>query len=334
MPSWKRRTVALALGAILVLGASAPAMASSVAKDPKPPTRAACAAFVDYFQIEVLVALASGFAQAGNKKKSEKTANNIRDTFRLVLSPKLQQVTQTLADGTDPAVRTLFAQAAKAYGRGVALLEGAGLSKTQIAKLAKFDLKPDMDLQQVVGDVNLSKQKLKQAVKEFSSSFSSSAAQVDPKRATSKQRSGFQALSSSCGASPVEVDCSSIVTADEAAAFLGVAVTTENDDGPCTYTGPDDEDGRAAELAVSVWSSLLIYDQLTEGVPSQSVPGVGDAAVVINGFSTEGRGGTCGRTLFVKQGEHTVSVAACTGDTDPTTEALAGVANSVLARLP
>ncbi len=337
---WRRRAVALFVGALLVLGASAPAMASSSAKGSTPPTRDACEAFADYFQIEYLVAFASAFAQLGDKKSAKAAAAEIRDNFHLILSPKLEQVTKTLAAGTDPVVRKLFAQQAATFAKGVALLEGLGLSKDQIQKIAAVDLKPDTDLQQVVGEVNLDKKKLKAAVK----TFGASAKSVDINEATSKQRAAFSDAGTACGVFPDHVDCSKIVTTAEATALLGSSAKVANDDGTCTYTGaaPSSPDSASqsstgqdpVQLSVDVYASSLTFDRLTESGQHESVPNVGDEAVAVDGFTAFSSFKTCGRTLITKQAQRTVVVAACTGDTAPSTESLAGIATNVLTRLP
>lgn len=328
MRSWKRRVLPAVVGALLVVGASSPASAAPRERAVLAPTRAACEAFADYFQVEYLVAFASTFAGIGDKQKAEATRAEIRDTFHLLLSPKLEQVTRTLADGSDPALSKLFVRQAKGFARGVALLEGVGLTKQQIQILSELDLKPETDLQQVVGDVNLDKAELKRAVKKFAASATS----IDLNQATSRERRAFAAAGTACGVFPADVTCSQVVTTDEAAALLGVPATAKNEDGTCTYTGPPDKSRDAAELAVDVYESSLAFDRIAGSAQSQSVPGVGDAAVAVDGFSSFSSVKTCGRTLIVKQGERTVVVAACTGDTLPSTEALAGIATNVLAR--
>jgi len=326
MRSWKRRVLPAVIGALIVVGAASPASAAGRAA--KAPTRAACAAFADYFQIEYLVAFASALAGIGDKAKAAATAAEIRDTFHLILSPKLDQVTRTLADGTDPALHKLFVRQAKGFARGVALLEGVGLTRAQIQKLSALDLKPETDLQQVIGDVNLDKQELKRAVKKFTSS----AKEIDLNRATAKEKRAFSEAGSACGVFPVNVDCSQVVTTGEASAVLGASATTKNKDGTCTYTGPAANGQDAAELAVDVYQSSLAFDRLSASSQSQSVPGVGDAAVTIAGFSAFSSVKTCGRTLITRRGERTVVVAACTGAAPPSAETLAGIATNVLTR--
>jgi len=328
MRSWKTRALATAIGAVLAAGAALPAGSAMRQSEAPAPTRAACEAFADYFQVEYLVAFASAFAGFGDKKKAEETAAEIRDTFHLILSPKLEQVTRTLADGTSPVLRKLFVRQAKGFGRGVALLESVGLTKAQIQTLSELDLKPETDIQKVVGDVNLDKAELKRAVKKFAAS----AKGLDLDQATSRERRAFAAAGTACGVFPADVTCSQVVTTDEAAAFLGVPATVKNEDGTCTYTGPPEKGRDAAALAVDIYESSLAFDRLSTSAQSQSVPGVGDAAAVVDGFNAFSSTSTCGRTLFVKRGERTVVVAACTGDTLASTEALAGIATNVLAR--
>ncbi|MCJ7671214.1 MAG: hypothetical protein MUP67_04100 [Acidimicrobiia bacterium] len=328
MRPWKRRLLAAAVGALLVLGASSPAIATTLAKEPTPPTRAACEAFADYFQIEFLVAFASAFAGIGDKQQAAATEAEIRDTFHLLLSPKLEQVTRTLADGTDPALHRLFVRQARAFARGKTLLEGVGLSKEQIQILSALDLTAETDLEQVIGDVDLDKQELKRVVKKFASSSKD----VNLNDATRKERRAFQNAGSLCGVFPVGVNCDRVVTTDEATAVLGARATTKNQDGTCTYSGPAGNGGDAPELAVDVYQSSLAFDRLSTSGQGENVPGAGDAAVAVGGFNSFSRTNTCGRTLYVKRAEQTVVVAACTGEALPPNEVLAGIANNVLAR--
>jgi len=328
MRLWKNRGLATLVGALLLAGAASPASAVPRELPAKTPTRAACEAFADYFQVEYLVAFASAFAGIGNKKKAAATAAEIRDTFHLLLSPKLEQVTRTLADGTDPTLRKLFVRQNRGFARGVALLARVGLTKEQIQTLSELDLKPETDLQQVIGDVNLDKQELKRSVKKFAPSSKD----IDLNRATPKEQRAFSDAGSACGVFPVGVNCARVVTPDEAAAVLGGEATTKNEDGTCTYAGPAANGGDAPELAVDVYQSSLAFDRLSTSAQGESVPGVGDAAAVVDGFNAFSSTNTCGRTLFVKQAEQTVVVAACTGDTLPSTDALTGIATNVLAR--
>jgi hypothetical protein len=328
MRTWKQRALATVVGAMLLAGIASPATAAPREDAAKPPTRPACEAFADYFQIEFLVAFAAAFAGLGDQQQAAATEAEIRDTFHLILSPKLEQITRTLADGTDPALRKLFVRQVRAFARGVALLEGVGLTQEQIQVLSELDLTAETDLEQVIGDVDLDQAELERAAEKFGSSSKA----IDLDDATRKEGRAFQGAGSLCGVFPVGVSCGRVVTTDEAAAVLGGRATTKNDDGTCTYTGSAGTGGDAPELGVDVYQSSLAFDRLSTSGQGQSVPGVGDAAVVIDGFNSFTRTNTCGRTLFVKQAEQTVVVAACTGETLPSNDVLAGVASNVLAR--
>jgi hypothetical protein len=328
MRTWKQRGVAAVVGALLLAVVATPATAAPREGPAEAPTRAACEAFADYFQIEFLVAFASAFADFGDKEQTATTEAEIRDTFHLLLSPKLEQITRTLADGTDPPLRKLFVRQARAFARGAALLEGVGLTKAQIKVLSELDLTAETDLGQVIGDVDLDKAELERAVEKFGPSSKA----VDLNDATRKEGRAFQHAGSLCGVFPVGVNCERVVTTDEATAVLGGRATTKNDDGTCTYTGSAGSGGDAPELAVDVYQSSLAFDRLSTFGQGQSIPGVGEEAIVVDGFSSFSSGNTCGRTLFVKQAEQTVVVAACTGEKLPSNEVLAEVANNALAR--
>jgi hypothetical protein len=327
--SWRGPLVAV-LAAVSLLAAALPADASRPAKAVAPPTREACEAFSDYFQIEFLVAFAALFANAGDKKDAAKAEREITNSFHLLLSPKLERVTQTLADGTDPPLHKLFTRQAKAFAKGVAMLEDVGLSADQIQKLADAEITAETDLQAVVGEVDIDKQALSRATKRFGASAKS----IDINDASAKQKAAFSAAGSACGVFPTGGDCTALVTGAEAEAFLGAPAKTGNNDGTCTYTAKTGSSQDDAELAVDVYESTLAFDRLTKAAQNQSVPGAGDAAIAVDGFSAFSSSKTCGRTLYVKQGERTVVVAACTGDTPPADAELVGVATNVLSRLP
>lgn len=327
MRSFGSRSVAVAVvGGVLALG-TAPAVGASV---PAPaPSRATCEAFADYFQVEYLVAFATAFASLGDANDADKAATEIADTFHLILSPKMERVTRTLARGTSPALRSLFRRQSAAFAAGVELLAGAGITKAQLASLASLDLGPNTDLQAVFGDVRLDKQELDAAVADFHDDAQS----LDLNAGTPRQQRAFAAAGTACGVFPTsDLDCADVVTTDEAAALLGGPTTVKSEDGTCVYALSTAATGGTTELAIDVYESSLAFDRLTQFAENPNIPGVGDAAVSIGGFSSFSSTNSCGRTVIAKQGERTVTVAACTGDTTPSVEALAGIANDVLAR--
>lgn len=329
MPTVRARVIAIVVGAGLVLGATIPAAAARQGRATPEPSPAACEAFADYFQIEFLIAFASAFASLSDSKDAAASATQIRDTLHLILSPKLEQVARILARGTDSPLRALFTQHAEAFGAGVDLLEGVGLTKRQVRALSKLDLKPDTDLQAVVGDVNLNKKKLNAAA----ATFHDAAKAVDLNRATSKQKQAFRAAGIVCGVFPDgDLDCEQVVTPDEAAALLGTPATAKNEDGTCVYTPRTPVKGDDTELAVDMYKSALAFDRLAVSAQNQTVPGVGDAAVALDGFASFSNTKSCGRTFITKQGERTVVVASCAGTSAPSVEALAAVASNVLTR--
>jgi len=221
-------------------------------------------------------------------------------------------------------------QQRKAYAKGVALLERVGLTKEQIQKLSELALAPETDLQQVLGDVQVDQQELDRAVKQFGAATAS----LDLNEATSRERTAFRSAGTACGVFPAELGCKEVVTAEEASTLLDARAKGTNEDGSCTYTAVSSASQDDAVLAVDVYESSLAFDQLTSSTQNQDVPGVGDAAIAIDGFNSFSRSKTCGRTLITKQGERTVVVASCTGATPPAVDVLAGIATKVLDRLP
>ena len=318
----------LALASIPSVAASTPAQRLS---------DEACDAFADYFTIEFLVAFASAFAglgddlgaDSGNGKGqgASTTKEEIENTFHLIFSPKLEAITGTLAEESPKSIRKLFAKQQAVFAEGVDLLEEAGLTKKQLAALAELDLSPDTDLDQVLGDVKISKKKIKAAAKEFGKS--ASALDLNDK-ATAAQQRAFQQTGTRCGVFPEsDIDCESLVAPELSARLVGGEATVKNDDGSCTYAGPVGADGDEPVMIVDVYPSARSFDRLVRQLPNAQK--IDDDSAVADGFSSFSSAKTCGKTLFSKTGDDTIVVALCPpGDGDVAVDDLTEVRDSVV----
>jgi hypothetical protein len=324
----------LVLGA-LITGLALPATTVGASIRRAPLSTKACDAFVDYFQIEFLVAFANAFAGVaqdagpdGAGNDNSLTREQVQDTFHLILSPKLEVLTGTLAEEGPKPIRSLFARQQAVFARGIKLLGGAGLTKKQLTALAHLDLSPDTDVSQVLGDVKLSKKKIAAAAKEFGKH--SGDLNLDDKTTPAQQRA-FQKAGTGCGVFPrSDVACDELVSSELQRQLLGGATTVKDDQGSCTYTGPKDARGDEPVLIVDLYGSQRTFDRLVEQL--QGGEKVNPDTYITEGFSSFSSVKTCGRTLYSKTADGTLVVALCApNDGTVATNDLTAVRDSVVA---
>ena len=98
--------------------------------------------------------------------------------------------------------------------------------------------------------------------------------------------------------------------------------------------GGSSPDGNVFGLGVDVDRGTQAYDRLVAaGSGATPVAGVGDAATMLNGFTSFADFSSCGHTLVTKTGARTVTVALCPASGEATADRLATIARSVLAKL-
>ena len=323
------------LAALACAGLLMTAPVTAGAATPRGPSDEFCSAFRDYFQVTFGVSLAASFAETfedlddGKGSRSD-TPDEVRDTFYLVLAPKLEQVTRVMASSGPRALRKTFRAQAKAFGVGVDLLRDLGITDEQIDAIAEapFDVE-SADLDAQTSELDISKADLADAAEELGEQRD----EIDVERVGRAQREAYTNAGSRCGAFPSpEVDCETLLTRADVDAVLGVPA--ERSDDGCEYVGPDPETGVAPALGVDVYESAAAFDTLTKAAQNQSVPGVGDAAVALEGYSLFSGIKTCGKTLVVQAGDRTVVVALCPpDDADVPIATLTGVTDLVLTRL-
>jgi hypothetical protein len=153
---------------------------------------------------------------------------------------------------------------------------------------------------------------------------------------TGTEPSGGGQGEESGGAASVPDACELLPDA-EVAKLLGSVPKPEKKDGQTLDEFPLSqcvwEEGKAG-VAVAVVGSTQRYRQHEQRGVGEPVKGLGEAALVEPGTSLEDRGGTRGRTLFVRDGDRTLVVALNGGDRDVSVDAIVDLARDVHARLP
>ena len=311
---------------VLVGGPAGAATAARVSTASTPPAEF-CNAFGEYYDAAFLVQFITAFAQSLKPKAAAKT----RTSILLVLSPKLQKLLGEMATTGSTPLRAPFAKQVKQFARGTQLLRAAGLNDTQIKALADAPLHTTSATDDLLGKTPITKKKLNAAVDKFGKVGAS----VDPtKTLTSAQRNRLGIDGVSCGVFPdPSVACTALVPADDVAATAGADATPQTTQG-CWWKGADGPDGNPLGLGVDVDRGTLAYDRIVgAGKGATPVPGVGDAATMLDGFQSFADFSSCGHTLVTKAGDRTVTVALCPVSGEATPDRLAALARSVLARL-
>jgi hypothetical protein len=231
-------------------------------------------------------------------------------------------------------LRPIFRQNQVVFERGIELLADAGLTDAQIDAIADAPITPSTaDVNEITGD--LEPTITDDELTEIANTFLSAVEGLDFLELNEKQNRALDRSATECGVLPsTSYDCTDLLPATEAEALLGGEVTL-GDDG-CAYTGPEPFEGRTPEIEVVVYDSARALEFLTGALDEvEEVRGIGDAAVAIEGFSANGRTITCGRTLHVADGDHTVVVALCLGGDEPpvSNDQLAQIADFVLERV-
>jgi hypothetical protein len=298
---------------------------------------AGCDAFADYFTIEFLVAFATAFAGLGEELGGNTepgsgrpvTKEDIQDVFHLIFSPKLENVTGTLAREAPRSIRGLFAKQRAVFAKGVDKLEALGLTKRQIRTLARLDLAPDTDIKEVLGEVDIPRARITAAAREFGKD--ADALDLDGV-VTRPQQAAFRGSGSSCGVFPArDVDCGALVGAEVASRLVGGAATVTDDNGSCVYAGPKDPGGDEPEMVIDVYETRRSFARLVE-----TLQGSGDEldtdTHLGDGFATFSSTKTCGKTLYSRTTDSTVVVAVCApNDGDVATADLLSVRDEVVA---
>jgi hypothetical protein len=319
--------LAVALAAVLVVPLAASDAAAARPASAQP-SEGFCTAVSEYFQISFALSFIAAFAEGfGGDEVDPDELEDVQALFQLALSPKFAALTSTLAEDTDDRdLRKGFARLNDTYQSGVDLLrEDVGLTRAQIRQIAEAEIEPDSDGDQVIEDTGANERKLRAAARKFQKQIP----ELELTDLGRKAARAFQGAATDCGVFPAgDLDCEELVPQDLVVAVIGEIADTETDSG-CVYQGPESDDDQA-ELAVEVYNSAAAYDRLTEQGQNQDVPGVGDEATALEGFTSFSSFKTCGTTLVVLSGETTVTVAGCVPDGDVTADQLVPVAQAAL----
>jgi hypothetical protein len=293
-----------------------------------------CVSFTDYFQVVFALQLITAFAALG-ESSPKTTPEDARNLFLLVLSPKLERLTRHMVAEPKTHLRKLFTKQNKSFRVGIDLLRSIGFTDKQLQVLAKSALdSSDAELKRVVGEVKVSQTRIKAAAK----TFGKQGATLDLGTVGTKDQRALARVGSACGTFPSPVDCATLVTSAEAAAVLGGPATKADTNG-CGYDGAEPPVGTKPQLYFDVYTSARAFATITKGTHNQNVPGIGDAAVALDGFKTFSLDNTCGKSLAVKDGDRVVVVALCLADdvngniTTVSVSTLVGVAKKILDRL-
>jgi hypothetical protein len=300
-------------------------------------SNAGCDAFADYFTIEFLVAFAAAFAGLGEELGGNTepgsgrpvTKEDIQDIFHLIFSPKLENVTGTLAREAPRPIRGLFAQQRGVFAKGVEKLEGLGLTPKQIAALAKLDLAPDTDIKDVLGEVDIPRARIVAAARDFGAD--ADALDLD-EVVTKPQQAAFRRTGSTCGVFPArDVDCGALVGTELTGRLVGGASTVADDNGSCVFAGPKDPGGDEPQMVIDVYETRRSFARLVE--PLQGSGEAVDADTHLgDGFASFSSTKTCGKTLYSRTRDSTVVVAVCApNDGDVATDDLLAVRDEVVA---
>jgi hypothetical protein len=205
------------------------------------------------------------------------------------------------------------------------------VSDGAIQAIADADLTPRSDPTTLAEEHNVTKEQLEAAGKKYRSIIEP----VQSGTAASPQaRSASEKAVKECGIVPdTKVACTNLLADADVATVLGGSATLDDDNG-CLWTTGSGSSSDESNLAVLVYANRVAYDRfvkLHDG--GEPVAGLGDRSVAAAGFSGQGVGGTCGRTIVTLAGARTVHVALCRRDHDVTNDEVAAVVRQVLPKL-
>ncbi len=303
----RRPFAALTAVVVLVVGIPASSAGAELSGAPAP---GFCDPLAQYFDLSFQIQFIKAFAGATG---DDDAANAAGDALVLVLAPKLEQLTRSMAATAPSALRRSLERQATRFAEGTALLEEAGLTPQQVATLAAAPLDLDAtSLDALLGQVDVPKDELEAAAAEFDGDRL-----LEPTRGTAAQRKAFERAVTDCGVVPIAgLDCDELVKPSEAADAVGSPATVERRNGTCVYVGSAQDTGDPAQMTVEVYRGNRAYGRLTQGAQNQDVPGLGVRATAIDGYTTFSSTKTCGRTIVSDDGTRTVVVALCIPDAE------------------
>ncbi len=335
MPRIRTAALAALLVVSLVVAFAAPGAGSTTASGAgstlaggRTPSADACTALADYYEVSIVIAVITGFAEAfeglgeessGDASSGSETtistaepldADQLRNVFYLVLSPKLEDSTATLADEGPRSVRRAFARQRDVFAEGVEILRDLGLTRAQIEEIRALNLGVDEETpESLTGDLGVSEAEVEEAAERFGEELES----VSADDGTVEEPRALQRLGVDCGVVPDDsLDCDELVSADLQQQLLEDTPVVEDEGGTCTYTVGSDLGPDTPEIAVEVYRSADAFGRFTEQDDANEV--LDRDNVAREGLATSSGGKTCGRTLYSRDDATTIVVGICLPD--------------------
>jgi len=292
---------------------------------------ASCDSFGGYYEVVFAIGIVTGFAEAFDED-GELDSDEVRNVAYLILSPKLEPLTADLAKTAPRIVRPFFRLQAKVYGQGVDLLrDDLGLTDDQIEAIADADLSNLGDSEEFTSDFEVTKQQVTDAAAELGAAIEKAKGSFEP---TARQERALENLSRDCGTTPDEdVDCDELFPAADVEALIGEVA---EESGTCQWEAVEPETGLTPKLAVQIFRSAATFEDRKDlnADSAVDVTDIGDEAFITPGFTSQTSGSTCGKTIYVLDGDDTVMVSVCKpDDVDPTDDEMVQLADDVLGRL-
>jgi hypothetical protein len=289
-----------------------------------------CRALSEYYDVQFVIALASGFAEIGGEDDVD--ADVVRGTLMLGVSPKLAQVTEQMrAEGPRILRKDLGAQV-RLFRRGVAMLEDLGVPRRVIRELAEEELDTETDpTEQLEARLGVTPERFEAAGRRYARIAEPV---IEAQASSPKVAAAIELAANECGVFPdTRIPCSDLMDEAEIAAFLGEPATVTENQG-CTWESAENAAGETSKVAIDVYGSTQPFERFVDqNELLEQVAGVGDEAVAAAGFGSATAFSSCGRTVSARAGRRTVQVAVCDRDREVTAADIAGIAAQVVERL-
>lgn len=297
------------------------------------------AAFCDQFDAVMPIMFFAGFASAfAELDEEDDEAQAVAGYFPLLFSQQLRAFYAEAAKVTSGATSAALETAADAYADGVEYLKRAGFTTAEIEALARIDVRNVFAEEPELEDFGdgIDEKALAAEARSFQQSIDEIEAEIDAADNTDDE--ALEDLLEECataitgGTDPCE-----LLTADEVEAALGVDASPSGPEtgfgtgAGCSWEADD------AELGVFVATSnhfTQMQGNYDDGnIDYTTVRGVGDEAMLVDGFSSASSFSTDGATLVILDGDRTVTVAIERDDAPIGESDLVPLAKKVLDRL-
>lgn len=309
----------------VVAGATVPATAAAEV-DAKP-TAGFCRALTIYYTAQFTIALAG--ASSGGTTGLD--PNVLRATWTLAVSPKLVAVTERMRDEGPEILRPELGRQVQLFRQGVEVLKGAGVSQEIVDAIAaaRFDGTAD-PTEQLTKKSGITKERLEAAGAEYEKTLTPAIQAEDT--SNPEVAITIESALNDCGVFPdTRVACTDLLSAKQVGDILDADGSLSDEQG-CVWEASAAPGDDTSKLGVDVYGSTAAYQAFVkENKKAKRVRGLGDRAVVAEGFSTVAQFSDCGRTVALRDGERAIQIALCVRDHDATTADVVKIAKQVLA---